>query len=114
MNNFRPLSTIIFGPKVVVSRTESLVNFTANVVFFKIFLLGTVIKFLKDTESAWEIITPRKVVFLAVNIFEFAVHVQKLHKYINSSQHFVCLEAKRCSRIRITYYIKGLELDRRL
>ena len=60
------------------------------------------------------LITTQKVVFLAVNIFEFAVHVQKLHKYINSSQHFVCLEAKRCSRMRITYYIKGLELDHRL
>ena len=65
-----------------------------------------------SVESTGEIITPRKVVFLAFNIFE-AVNVQKLHKYINSSQHFVCLEAKRCSRIRITY-IKGLELDHRL
>ena len=73
MNNFRPLSTIIFGPKVVVSRTESLANFTANVVFFEIFLLGTVIKFLKDTESAWEIITPRKVVLLAVNVRKSAI-----------------------------------------
>ena len=60
------------------------------------------------------LITTQKVVFFAVNIFAFAVHVQKLHKYINSSQHFVCLEAKRCSRMRITYYIKGLELDHRL
>ena len=27
---------------------------------------------------------------------QFFYHIQKLHKYINSSQHFVCLEAKRC------------------